>query len=890
MYFLKDKRVSAILLLFFFLLNLKGQELRVIPDSIALRSDTTESKKVIRLYTKVSPNAIDVTVKNSSKGYKTTDFVNQKIYLVDMGEVTYGDIYLKADSIVLDMENGTVYASGRRDSTGNLSGKALFREGSETYEVDTLEYNFKTTRAIIKGVVTKQQEGFLHSTLTKKQDDGTLHFQSSSFTTCDAEEPHFHIQMPRAKVYPGEKIVSGPAFLVIEDIPLPLILPFGYFPVQKKLASGIIMPKYGQEQQRGYFLSDGGYYFAGTDYFDLRVTGNIYSNGTWLASAGTRYNLRYRYSGNFSYSYANNVSGHKGLPDYIKSSNYRISWSHAQDPKSNPGSRLSANVNMSSSNFDRNNTYTPLDNVTTQRQSSVSYSKSWAGTPFNLSTSLNHSQNNANKTVSLNLPRANFSMARIYPLKSKRSSGPSKWYQDVQLQYTAQLDNQINTYDSLLFTRSVWNTARAGFKHDVPVSLQIRPFRNMSISPSLRYSGVLYPRKVEKFWVPDYFDPELNKTRAVMVTDTINGMFYGQAVNPSVSASFSPQIFGTYSFTRPDSRWQTVRHVIRPTVSFSFIPYIKGLSTPMYKEVQSDTTGRISTYSIFENSIFGTPALSQRSGNVSFNLVNIIEAKVFEKNDTTGKPKKIKLIESLGVSTSYNIFADSMGWSPVSMNFRTILLEKISIAASGTFSLYGIDDAGRPVKQFAIQQNNKLLRTQNINASIDFDLGSLLGGGTQKTTRTSPASSRSRAGESDLSRPDRDEQPGAEEVVQPAGGLTYDEFGYAVVDLPWTMAVAYNFNYSKNLLKPTITQQFTLNGTLRVATKTSINYITGYDIAQKQITMTRIGITRDLHCWNMSFNWIPTGYLKSWDFTIRINSSMLSDIKYERRKDYRENF
>lgn len=870
---------------------MKGQELRVIPDSTSILPDTTDSKKEIRLYTKVSSNAIDLTVKNSSKGYKMTDFANQRIHLVDMGEVTYGNIYLKADSIVLDMENGTVYASGRRDSIGNSTGKALFREGSESYEVDTLEYNFKTTRAIIKGVVTKQQEGFLHSTLTKKHDDGTLHFQGSSFTTCDAPDPHFHIQMPRAKVYPGEKIVSGPAFLVIEDIPLPLILPFGYFPVQKKLSSGIIMPKYGQEQQRGYFLSDGGYYFAGTDYFDLRVTGSLYSNGTWLASAGTRYNLRYRFSGNFSYRYANNISGHKGLPDYTKSSNYSISWSHNQDPKSNPGSRLSASVNMSSSNFDRNNTYSPLENVNSQRQSTVSYQKSWAGTPFNFSTSFRHKQNNANKTVGLNLPEASFSMARIYPLKSKRSTGPSKWYQDVQLQYTAQLDNQINTYDSLLFTSAVWKTARAGFKHDVPVSLQIRPFRNMSISPSIRYSGVLYPRKVEKFWVPDYFDPELNETKAVLVTDTTSGLFYGQAINPSISASFSPQLFGTYSFTRPDSRWQTVRHVVRPTVSFSFIPYLKGLSTPMYREVQSDSTGKITTYSIFESGIYGTPALSQKSGNVSFSLVNILEAKVFEKNDTTGKPKKIKLIESMGVTTSYNIFADSLGWSPLSMNFRTMLLEKISISASGSFSLYGVDDEGKLVKQFAIQKNNKLLRTQNINASIDFDLGSLLGAGKSKSTGASSTSSRSRAGESDLGRSGRDgEQPGTEEMVQQAGGLTYDEYGYAVVDLPWTMRVAYNFNYNKSQLVPTISQTLSLDGTLRIATKTSINYITGYDIEQKQITMTRIGISRDLHCWNMSFNWIPTGYLKSWDFTIRINSSMLSDIKYERRKDYRENF
>ncbi|MBE0673615.1 MAG: LPS-assembly protein LptD [Bacteroidales bacterium] len=882
-----------ILLLLLPLIKASGQVAVSVPDSLNIVTDTTAVVQDTLLLTRISSDAIDATVGYKAKGYKKNDLANGKVYLIDEAEVTYQNIFLKADSIVMDMELGTIFASGRRDSTGNISGKVEFREGEESYQVDQLEYNFKSTRALIRNVVTRQQEGFLHSSLTKKQDDGTLHFKASSFTTCDAEHPHFFIAMPRAKVYPDEKIVSGPAYLVVEDIPLPLILPFGYFPVQKKLASGIIMPRYGQEQQRGYFLSEGGYYFAGTEYFDLKTTGNIYANGTWMASATSRYNVRYRFSGSLSFSYANNISGHKGLPDYAKSKNYRIGWTHSQDPKANPGARLSANVNMSSSSFDRNNTYQPLENVTTQRQSSVSYSKTWAGTPFNFAASINHSQNNANKTVSLNLPRATLNMSRIYPLKSRKNSGPSKWYQDLQLQYTAQLDNQINTYDSLLFTNQVWKSARAGFKHDIPVSLQIRPFNNFNISPSLRYTGVLYPSRVEKFWIPDYFDPELNEVVPRLVIDTINGISYGHAINPSVSAGYSPQIFGYFSFKKPGSRLQQVRHVIKPSVSFSFIPSVKGLSSPMYREVQVDTIGTVRTYSIYETGIFGTPSLSQRSGSISLSLVNILEAKIFERNDTTGKASKVKLIENLGFGTSYNIFSDSLNWAPISMTFRTILFDQIGISANGSFSLYGTDSNGKTIGKYLIQTSNKLMRLQNFSTSVDFDLGRLFGAGKKKSNKTNMEGSTSEGGNpaapDEFASPDAADGSGSSILSTPTG-LQFDEFGYAIIDLPWTLGVAYNFTYTKTLSKPIITQQFTLNGTLKIATKTNIDYVTGFDVARKEITMTRIGIRRDLHCWNMSFNWIPTGYLKSWDFTIRINSGMLSDIKYERRKDYRENF
>ena len=879
-----------------------GQEVKVVTDSLAVVRDSVEQNKGSVILTKVSKDAIDATVTYNAKGSKKNDMAARRVYLIDEAEVSYKTINLKADSIVLDMDLATVFASGRIDSTGKLSGKVIFREGEESYEVDSLRYSFKSTRAIINNIVTRQQEGFLHSSLTKKQDDGTLHFSSSSFTTCDAGHPHFKIEMPRAKIYPDEKLVSGPAYLVIEDIPLPLIVPFFYFPVQKKLASGIIMPKFRQQQNLGYSLADGGYYFAGNDYFDLTTTGSIYTNGTWLATTSSRYNLRYRFSGGLAFSYANNISGHRGLPDYSKARNYSITWNHTQDPKANPGSRLSANVSMRSSSFDRANSYDPIENVTTSRQSSVSYQKTWAGTPFNFSASMNHSQNNANNTVSLNLPKAAFNMSRITPLKGKRHTGPTKWYQDLQLQYSAQFDNQINTYDSLLFTSQVWQNSKMGFKHSIPVSLQLRPFNNFSISPSLNYTGVLYPYKIQKIWVPDYFDPELNKVVPRLLIDTIGGLSYGQAINPAISAGFSPQIFGFYEFRNSTSRrLQQVRHVMRPSVGFSYIPYIKGLSTDMYRDVQVDTLGNVRSYSIFENSLYGTPSLSQRSGGISLSLVNILEAKVFEKNDTTGIAKKVKLVENLGISTSYNVFADSMRWSRVNMSFRTMLLEQIGVSASATFDPYALNERGIRTAQFVFQTDNKLLRLENVSASLDFDLRRLLGDG-QSSAGTGRRQPEGRAGgraggdaESGLL-PGRDQSATGETLLSTPTGLELDEYGYAVIDMPWTMTVAYNFNLMKSfnpiekVTETTIRQQFTLNGTLKIAAKTDINYSTGYDISQKEITMTRIGIRRDLHCWNMSFNWIPTGYLKSWDFTIRINSAMLSDLKYERRKDYRENF
>ena len=866
-------------------LSLFSQENKQISDTNIIIRDTLSVDTLSTTLKKISPDAIDKQVTYRSKGKKINDLANKKSVLVDEAEVTYGDMQIKADSIVFNMMANTVFATGRPDSTGKIKGTPVFKQGSQEIEADSLFYNFVTRKAIAYKIVTKQEDGLLRSNLTKLLEDGTSNISKSTYSTCDAEHPHFYINLPKAKIYPGKKIISGPGNLVLEGIPLPIALPFGFFPIQtKRAASGILIPRIGQEQQRGYSLTDGGYYFAISDNFDLAVRGNIYTNGTWMLTAQSNYSKRYKYDGQFLFSYANNISGHKGLQDYGKSTNYKIGWTYNQNAKARPGSRFSANVNMSSSGYDKTNSYNVAEHVTTQRQSSVSYSRTWEGTPFNLSASMNHSQNVKNKTVALNLPKVAFNVSRIYPFKSKNSTGKAKWYQDLQFQYSAKLDNQINTYDSLLFTRKIFNSMRNGFMHEIPVSIQFRPFRNFSVSPQLTYNGVLYTEKYQKRWDPAFFDEEKNQIVQKEVTDTIPGTFYGQAFNPSLNASFNPQIYGIFNF-KPESRVQAIRHVIKPSVSFSYIPSLSGLSTDFYRTVQSDTLGHTREYSIFEGSVYGTPSLGKRSSTVSFNITNILEAKVFAKNDTATKPKKVKIIDNLGISTSYNIFKDSLKWAPVTMGLRTTLFNNLGISAGSSFSLYGLDKKGREINTFAFKQDHKLMRLTSFSVSLDFDLGQLLGGGKDNPESGSlpspgmqPASARNQpSGFSETSE------------LNPANSL-FDEYGYYRFDVPWTMRVSYNFNYSKPAFTSNLTQTLSVTGNVTLTKKMGITYTSGYDFTRHEITMTQIGISRDLHCWDMSLNWIPNGTMKMWNFTIRVKAAVLSDLKYERRKDYHDQY
>jgi len=873
LYFFNEKRLLVVFLVMLRSLFLFSQERLISQSPDAGRIDSVLTDTIYLLG--ISPDAIEDKVTYKAAGYKKNDLVNKKVTLVNTAEVEYQDILIRADSIIFNMYNNEIYAMGVRDTSGNVTGKPSFKSGSEEFESDTLRYNFKTGKAIVKNIITKQQEGLLHSQVTKLLEDGTSNIYNSTYSTCDADTPHFYIALKKAKVYPDEKIISGPGNLVLEGVPLPIYLPFGYFPIQSKPAvSGILIPKPHFEENRGYALTEGGYYFAINDYLDLTLRGNIFANGSWLLNGATNYNKLYKYSGNFSFSYANNVSGHKGLADFNQSKNYSIGWTFSQNPKARPGSRFAASVNMSSSGFDRNNSYNLNAHVTTQRQSSISYSKTWAGTPFNLSASMNHSQNIKNNTVSLNLPKVSFNASRIYPLKGL-GGGTTKWWQELQFQYSASLDNQINTSDSELFTGKVWNDMKNGFTHEAPLSLSLRPFRNFYIAPSVSYKGVMYTRKFVQRWDPD---------QAKVLTDTLSGMFYGHALNPSVSAGYSPQIFGIFDFVNPDSRVDAIRHVIKPSVTFGFTPAFDGLSSKMYQDVQTSADSTVRrTYSVFEGGIYGTPSLAAKNGNVSFNLTNILEAKVYEKGDTTGKTKNVKLIDNFNISTSYNIFKDSVKWAPVSMVMRTTLLGKIGLSLNSNFSMYALSSKGYEINTFYFTQSHKLLRLTGVNVSVDFSLSDLLKGkGGNKNTHQSAG--RTAPG---VQQPGQPGLPGTS-GNKPVSG--YDMWGYPDFDVPWTMNVSYHLAYNKMMARSATSQSIMLRGTVKLTKKTGINYSTGYDFTAKKITVSQIMVSRDLHCWDMGFSWLPIGYMKMWTFTIKVKASVLQDLKYERRYDYHDNY
>jgi hypothetical protein len=864
-----------------------SQERKTVIDTILIQKDSVKTDTILR-QRRVSPDAVDKPIIYTAKGYRRTDFINKKVYLVEGGEVKYDDVVLQADSIILNMDSGIVYATGRKDSTGKIVGTPIFTQGTEKFEAKELTWNFKTKKGRVFNMVTKQDEGYLHSGVTKRLEDGSLNINLSTYSTCDATPPHFYVGFHKAKVIPGKKIITGPAYLVLEDIPLPLVIPFGFFPIQKKTAtSGILVPKPGQSFQLGYSIRDGGYYFAINDNFDLALTGSIYTNGTWMANATSSYVKRYKYSGRMSFSYASNILGHKGLSDYSKATNYRLDWTYNQDSKAHPGSRFSANVSMSSSGYDRSNSYDPAEHVTASRQSSISYSKTWEGTPFNFSTSLNHSQNVRTKDVSLNLPRASFTMGRIYPLKGKKQVGPSKWWQELQFQYTASLDNQISTKDSLLFTKEVFKHMKNGFTHNAPLSVQIRPIKKLAsftISPQMSYTGVLFTQKFIQNWVPNYFDPNLNRVVPTVITDTLRGFYYTQSVNASISAGLNPQIFGTYEF-KPGGRLQAIRHTIKPSVSFSYVPMLKGLATDMFRQVQIDTTGRTKEYSMFEGNLYQPPSLGHRSGAISFSLINIVEAKVYAKNDTTGKPKKVKIIDNFTTNTSYNIFADSLRWAPITMNYRTTLFENLNVSANSGFSIYGMDKAGKMINTLYYKQTKKLVRMTGLSVSLDFDLSKLL---TKKDDKkkltTAPDINKLSANTQNETL--SDVQP----LVKSPSALLLDQFGYTKFDVPWTLNVAYSFYLTRTGFKSSINQTVSLTGSVTVTKKTNLNYTVYYDIGKHEISMASIGINRDLHCWDMSFNWIPTGYMKSWNFMIKVKASVLQDLKYERRKDFHDQY
>jgi len=799
-----------------------------INDSVPLPPTSEELKSKVRY-----------TAKDSIR----FDISGEKVFLFGSARIVYEDIELEANYIEINWQQRQLYATGLPDSTGKNSGLPVFKQKDEKFISEKVTYNFDTRKGKITQVNTQQGDGYILGQTVKKIDDKNYFIRKGAYTTCDHPHPHYSISSNKLKVIQNNKVVTGPAYLVIEDVPTPLMIPFGYFPTRKGRASGILFPSYGESGRLGFFFKEGGYYFGMGDVVDFALTGDIYTLGSWGTKLVSNYANRYRYNGNVSISYSEIKTSEKELPDYNLYKDFFIRWNHRQDSKARPGSNFSANVNAGSSGYYQNNISSPGNYLSNTFQSSVSYSKYWTGKPYSFSASLSHSQNTITKDVSLSLPNTNFSVNRITPFKRKVAVGTEKWYEKIGVSYQNNFQNSIQTKDSLLFKENSWDQFRYGMSHSIPVSTSFKVLKHFTLSPSFSYNEKWYLQTIRKS-----FDAETNS----VLTDTVDA--FRAARDYQASASLNTRIYGMVQIRK--GKIAAVRHVMSPTVSFSYRPDFSKSSFNNYKTYQINAAGETGTYSIYENSIFGGPP-SGKFGVVSFNLDNNLEMKTRHVSDTAVTLKKIKIFESLSAGVSYNTAVDSLNWSNINVSGRTTLFEKVNINFSGSFDPYISDSSGRRINRTELDENNRIGRLTNASASVGFALMN--------------------------SKKDRSSDKGTQQELDRINSRPEDYVDFSV---PFNMMINYNISYSKaGLLEAQINQTLNFSGDLSLTPKWKITFNSGYDFRAKDLSYTSLGIYRDLHCWEMRINWVPFGAQENYYFQINVKSSVLQDLKLSKKND-----
>ncbi len=848
--------------------GLDTTDLILVPDSLSYASDS--------LHDIGEKQAIDAPVDYNATDSIVYSIKDQKVYLYGEATIKYNDITLEADYIEFNMGNEAVFARGTFDSLGTEIGKPQFSEGKETFQCKKLSYNFRTKKGIITDIFTEQEGGYLHSAITKRHPNDHIHMKNGKYTTCDAPHPHFYIALTKAKSIPDDKIVAGPAYIVLEDVPLPIGIPFGFFPSTRTSQSGFLLPTYGEEERRGFFLRDGGFYFSLSDYFDLAVTGDIYTNGTWGLKTRSNYKKNYKFNGNFGINYMENVTGEKGLENYSKSRDVAIRWSHAQDNRANPNQSFRASVDFTTSSYDQNFSRNINNVLRSTKRSSVSYSRMFPNAPFNLSASMSATQNSQTKLMDLNLPSVNFSMNRIYPLKRKKATGKTRWYEKFQVSYSAQLENRLSTITDSLFTTTRAEDFENGYAHNIPASLALNFLNYFTFSPSVRYSGVVFTKSINPQWIED-FQYENGRTVDTLIVDTIPGFNYAHAAVPSVGLTFTPRIYGMYTF-REKSRIEAIRHVMSPSASFSMVPDMSGIMPNYYQQVQVDSTGRQQVFPLYDESVFRIPIPSGRSGSVSLSLKNNVEMKLKPKSDTIDESTKVKLLDNLNFSANYNIFKDSMNWSTIRMSGNTSLFKrKLSLRFGGVFNPYAYvtDENGRShdIDRALIRTDNRLFRVTGLDFSMGMNFSSNQGSGRTQDN-----------GQVELA------NDATARMINPTG---YDEINYAAyVDftIPWTLGIDYNFRYTKPYDESRIVQSIRVRGDFSLTPKWKIGYNSGFDFTNMEVTTTNLNIHRDLHCWEMTVSMVPFGKYRSYSFTINIKSAILKDLQYEKGDTWYDNF
>lgn len=888
--------LSPLIPLFKDSLRLKGDSLTLKTDSLASDSVavTGDSLGERKGFTRIVRDKVDL---DNALNFSAKDSLvlvgQQNAFLYGDGNVDYGEFKLNSAEIRMEMDSSTVYAEGVVDSIGELQGNPVFQQGGDEYESKSMKYNFKTERGYITNVITEQQDGFLLGNKAKKNPDGSFFLEDGFYTTCDDHEhPHFGFKITRAKVRPKKDVVTGPGYMMLVGIPLPLALPFGYFPFSEKYSSGIIFPSFGDDYNRGFYLRDGGYYFAINDNVDLALRGEIYTKGSWGISAHSSYVKRYKFRGSFDISFLTTITGDKGSPDYSKMKNFQVIWSHQQDTKTNPALNFSASVNFATSGYSRNdlNSYYNQNFTENTKSSTINATYRRPGSKWSFSATANIAQRSQDSTLAVSFPNLTVTMSQVAPFKRKKSVGGEKWYEKIKLSYSGQFQNSLTAQQNVFFKKSLIKDWRNAMRHSVPVSATFSIFNYLNLSPSISMNDRMYTSKIRRQW-----DTQASRE----IQDTTYGFY--NIFDFNASLSFDTKVYGFYKPMKfLGDKVQMIRHVITPTLSFNWAP---DFGNPMWKYYDfyeyTDQAGnnRRVDYSYFSHGIFGVPGRG-KSGSLSLNISNNLEMKVKDENDSTGS-RKISLIENLSLSSSYNFAADSLRLSPLQTSIMLRLVKNFNLNLSATWDpyVYKLDASGYPrqVNRFRWQEGKGLYKLSSTGTSFSYTFNN----DTFKRKKKDEKNTDNPTDEDEESTEEESFSNRAEARRRNKTGETdagSDSDGYAKWDCPWSLSINYSINYGygefdkqKMDYKGKWTQNLSFNGNIRPTKNWNFSFSASYNFELKKIAYMNCSISRDLHCFTMTASFVPMGPYKSYNFHIAVKSSLLKDLKYDKRSQGNNN-
>mgnify|MGYP002677201840 FL=1 len=882
-------------------------------DSLLLPDATnTRSGRGLRY----DSTAIDTTAADSAKrkpgidapvDYECTDSLvydaeTRLVHLYGKAQVKYMDMTLNAAKITMNMDSSMVRAAGERDTAGILQDKPVYSQGSDNYHSELMAFNFKTKKGYITNVETTQGDGFMQSQHSKRAADGTLYLEHAKYTTCDAKHPHFYLALSRAKVRPGKESVFGPAYLVVADVPLPLAVPYGFLPFNKKYSSGFIMPSYGDETSRGFYLRDGGYYFAINDYMDVKALGEIYTKGSWGLSAETNYRKRYRYNGNFYISFLRTVDGEKNMPDYAVTKSLKVQWTHSKDAKASPNTTFSARVNFASENYERSNLesmYNPLAYTQSTRASSVSFSHTFPSIGLNIAGSTNLTQSLRDSSVSMTLPDLSISLNRFYPFRRKHQAGKERWYEKISMSYTGSLSNSINTKEDKLFKSNLVKDWRNGMQHRIPIDATFQVFKYINISPQFSLRDIMYTNRVMRSW---------DETTQKEVADTTYGFY--NLYDWSLGVSANTTLYGFYKPWRKlfGDKIIAVRHVFKPSVSFSYAPDFTSSHYGYQRTyVKTDANGEVSTvtYSPYSGGIYSYPS-GTKQGMITMSVSNNVEMKVKSDRDTTGE-RKISIIDELYGALSYNMAAETRPWSNLNTRIRLKLTKNYTFSMAAVFATYAyaFDKNGRVVTSDRTEWSyGRFGRFQGMSQNLSYTfnnetLSKLFSRRSDRSTASNDETDTDTDTDAEDANIDPDLRNAKKGGKQKKQKAKVDEDGYLRFSLPWSFTVSYGISMAEDRSKQinvrrmrypySFTQTMNFSGYLRIAEGWNISFTSGYDFNYHELSMTTASVSRDLHCFEMSCSVVLRPY-SSFNFTFRARANELADaLKWDKRSSYSSN-